>query len=297
MGEAKYVNAGDGHPARVAPPWTEEKLMILDAYLQAFANACRKAGGWYGLDLFAGGGLNWSEVRDREISGSPLIALEAEAPPASLVVASESDRTAHKALVARTARYGDRAKVLREDANEAIRGMLELVPTRAPAFAFLDPEGSELEWGTVEAIADHKRGASANKVEQLILFPTDMGFVRLGREYPEYVTRIFGHERWQEIERRRREGEIDADTARGEYVRLYAEGLKRLGYATVLDRQIKKPNGQPMYFLMFATDHAAGEKIMDHCFDQVRMRVAEELGQGTLFDQPSGPRRSRLDES
>jgi three-Cys-motif partner protein len=165
VGEAKYVKAGDGHLARVAPPWTEEKLMILDAYLKAFAQACRKAGGWYGLDLFAGGGLNWSEVRDREINGSPLIALEAEAPPATLVVACEHDRKAHKALGARTARYGDRARVFREDANKTIGKMLALVPNRAPAFAFLDPEGSELDWG---------------------------------------------HERWQEIERRRRAGEIDA---------------------------------------------------------------------------------------
>ena len=33
---------------------------------------------------------------------------------------------------------------------------------------------------------------------------------------------------------------------------MYAEGFKRLGYATVLDRQIKKSNGQPMYFLILA---------------------------------------------
>jgi three-Cys-motif partner protein len=295
MGSPNFVKAGDGHLARVAPPWTEEKLMILDAYLHAFAQACRKAGGWYALDLFAGGGLNWSETRNREINGSPLIALEAEAPPASLVVACEQDRKAHKALLARTARYGDRANVTRHDANKAVAEMLALVPKRAPAFAFLDPEGSELEWETVEAIADHKRGAS-RKVEQLILFPTDMGFVRLGTHHPDYVTHIFGDEGWRDIEERRSAGEIDADTARGEYVRLYAEGLKGLGYATVLDRQITKPNKQPMYFLLFATDHEAGEKIMNHCFDQVRMRVAEELGQGTLFDQPSGPRRSRLNE-
>ena len=271
--------------------------MILDAYLRAFAQACRKARGWYGLDLFAGGGLNWSEVRDGEINGSPLIALEAEAPPASLVVACEHDRKACKALAARTARYGDRAEVFRDDANQAIARMLAPVDKRAPAFAFLDPEGSELDWATIEAIADHKRSVNPNKIEQLILLPTDMGFIRLIPDYPEKVTGMYGHDRWQEIDERRRSGQLSADDARTEYVRLYAAGLKELGYATVLDRQITKANGQPMYFLIFATDHSAGEKIMDHCFNQVRMRVAEELGQGTLFSHPSGPRRSRLDES
>lgn len=33
VGQAKYVMADDGHKARVAPPWTEEKLKILDGYL------------------------------------------------------------------------------------------------------------------------------------------------------------------------------------------------------------------------------------------------------------------------
>lgn len=85
---------------------------------------------------------------------------------------------------------------------------------------------------------------------------------------------------------------MTADQARGEYVRLYASGLRKLGYRTVLDRQITKGDLSPMYFLIFATDHEAGERIMNHCFDRVRIRVQEELGQTTLF--PSAPRRKRL---
>ena len=271
--------------------------MILDAYLTAFANACRKAGGWYGLDLFAGGGINWSEVRGREINGSPLIALEAGAPQATKVIASEKNRKAYEALAARTARYGDRAEVLKRDANDAIEDMLALVPKRAPAFCFLDPEGSELKWETVEAIAGHKRGSSQFKIEQLILLPTDMGFVRLIPDYPEKVTGMYGEESWKSIEQRRSAGKISAEDARGEYVRMYAQGLKGLGYETVLDRQIKKPSGHPMYFLLFATDHDAGERIMDHCFDRVRMRVAEELGQGQLFEITDAPRPTKLGDN
>ncbi|MCA1680525.1 MAG: hypothetical protein LC777_17035, partial [Actinobacteria bacterium] len=54
---------------------------------------------------------------------------------------------------------------------------LALIPRDAPAFAFLDPEGSELAWDTVTAIAEHNP-KPYKKVEQLILLPTDMGFVR-----------------------------------------------------------------------------------------------------------------------
>jgi hypothetical protein len=113
-------------------------------------------------------------------------------------------------------------------------------------------------------------------------------------DHPELVTRIYGHDGWKDIYARRESGEISAEDARGEYVRMYAEGFKRLGYATVLDRQIKKSNGQPMYFLIFATDNDAGERIMDWVFDRVRLRVEEELGQTTLFDMESGPRKRRL---
>ena len=51
-----------------------------------------------------------------------------------------------------------------------------------------------------------------------------------------------------------------------------------------------------MYFLIFATDNDAGEKIMDWVFDRVRMRVNEELGQTTLFEMESGPRERRLSD-
>ncbi len=257
--------------------------MILEAYLAAFAAACTKAGGWYGLDLFAGPGLNWSETRGCERNGSPLIALEAKSPKATKVIAAESSKPSYQALQARTEQYGERIRLFHNDANDMVADMLAAIPPTAPAFAFLDPEGSELGWRTVEAVAAHKRGHSPTKIEQLILFPTDTGFTRLAPGYPDLVTGIFGDESWRETYERRQSGDLSADDARSEYVRLYAGGLRRLGYKTVLDRQIMKSTGHPMYFLIFATDHGAGERIMNHCFDQVRIRVQEELGQGQLF--------------
>jgi len=281
--------------------------MILDGYLNggkggkgSFAQACKSAGGWYGLDLFAGTGLNWSSIQQKEIPGSPLIALNAGEPEAVKVVMAEKHEGAFKALSHRTKPCGSRGVSLLGDANEMVEEMLAHVVKAAPAFAFLDPEGSELAWSTVERIADHKRGVS-RKIEQLILFPTDMGFVRLAPDYPDKVTNMFGHDRWEKIYAARKADKLSADEARGAYVKLYAEGLTGLGYETVLDRQIAKEaskGGQtPMYFLIFATDHDAGESIMGHCFDRVRHRVNEELGQQPLFPTVPAPRRKRLDES
>src|SRR5690349_16721532 len=107
-GRAEYRMASDGHRARVVATWTEEKLRILECYLAGFARACKRAGGWYSLDLFAGGGLNISATTGAEIRGSPLIALEAQPPPATKVLLCESGRGALTALADRIEPYGDR---------------------------------------------------------------------------------------------------------------------------------------------------------------------------------------------
>lgn len=301
MAKAEYQAASDDLLARVAPPWSEEKLRILGAYLDGFARACKSVGTWYALDAFAGGGLNISKTSGQEIKGSPLIALEAQPPKAALVVACEKHDGARAALEIRSAPYGSRVHIEPGDANERIKDLLALIPTGAPSFAFLDPEGSELAWTTVEAVAAHK-DKRYSKMEQLILFPTDMGFVRLldlnkplKPEHAEMVTRMYGDERWIPIFEDRRAERINAFQARERYLDAYVARLRDdLGYVHVQERQIVKPSGHPMYFLVHATDNDTGEKIMDHCFNKKHLRVEEEAGGLVpMFHVPVAPRKRR----
>ena len=309
MAQAKYQTASDGHPARVAPTWTEEKLAILACYLHGFALACKRhPRGWYALDIFAGGGLNVSATTGAEIPGSAFIALEAGPPLARTVVLCERGARSLPALTARAAPYAERVRVFGRDANAEIDDMLALIARDAPAFAFLDPEGSELAWATVQAIAGHKP-KPYRKVEQLILLPTDMGFVRtlpLERDLSDAaaakITAMYGHDHWRGIYERRRAGKINAEAARTQYVQLYAQGLRDLGYEHVQERQITKEGaggraGSPMYFLMHASDHDAGERIMAHCFDKKHIRSGEQLGQEGLFHVPVAPRRRRVSDA
>jgi three-Cys-motif partner protein len=291
MGQTRYRTASDGHAARLAPSWTEQKLAILACYLHGFALACKlEPSGWYALDLFAGVGLNCSETTGSEIPGSPLIALAAGPPLARTVVLCERSSLALPGLTARVTPHGERARVFARDANSQIADMLALVPGGAPAFAFVDPEGSELAWATVNAIAGHKPKPQ-RKVEQLILLPTDIGFVRtlplekhLSNTATAKITAIYGHDRWRATYERSRAGEINPEAARAEYVQLYAGGLRELGYEHVQERQITKDGaGGPMYFLIHASDHDAGERIMTHCFEKKHIRPGEQLGQEGLF--------------
>lgn len=299
MGRAAYTTAGDGLPARVAPDWTETKLRILSAYVDAFRLACKRAGHWAALDLFAGGGLNYSKMDAKEIPGSTMRILDAGPPYASTVVAAEHDPALAGALTRRLEGYGGRAVVRRCDGVSSIGDLLSMLDARLPTFAFLDPEGTELDWGAVEAIARHKEGRRY-KVEQLILFPTDTGFVRLlgpepRTDFEAKVTRMFGSTAWRPISEARRRGEIEAATARERYIRLYVDGLRRLGYRFVMERRIEAAvTRAPRYYLIFATDNDAGQKIMNHCFNMQHVHHLEPTGQGSLFQMPATPRKTIL---
>lgn len=174
--------------------------------------------------------------------------------------------------------------------------MGEHIDPRFPCLCVLDPEGSEVHWSTVRDIASFRGGR--RKVEQLILLATDTGFVRElpiyekpSSEAVERINKMYGNDRWLQIYRRRKRGELTPDQARTEYVKLYARGLREdLGYRHALDRQILRRGrrGNPMYFLIFATDHDAGRRIMDHCMDT----GFPDEPQMQLFKLP---RRSRLE--
>ena len=209
-------------------------------------------------------------------------------------------------MTSRITAYGDRARLFGGDANAKIGEMLAPLPRTAPTFAFLDPEGAELAWSTVQAIAEHKREHSQYKVEQLILLPTDMGFVRMlpvagdvDEASAAKLTSMYGHDRWREIYERRITGQLTPDQARTAYVQLYAQGLRDLGYRHVQEREINKEakggvRGAPMYFLLHATDNDTGERIMGWCFDKKHFRPGEELGQLQLVTVPVAPRKRRV---
>jgi three-Cys-motif partner protein len=153
--------------------------------------------------------------------------------------------------------------------------MYQHLETWAPCLVLLDPEGTELAWKTVEAVAAFKTGKT--KAELLILLPTHMGFLRMlptendEAIQPDKIDSMFGTDEWREIWSDKRKFWLTPKQATDRYVELYAEQLRRLGYAQVLSRVIKTRGqiGRPMYHLLFATDHAAGVKIMDHCFSTV----------------------------
>ncbi len=150
----------------------------------------------------------------------------------------------------------------------------------APAFAFIDPNGPDFKWRTLEALAAFKKGRKY-KVELWMLFPQPM-FVRLlrvdGEEVrPEDVDRIsglFGTDSWQAIYEARIANELQPSQARLEYVNLMRWRLEHvLGYRRTHPFEVGNERGHPLYYLIFATDNAAGDRIMTHLYGRARDEV------------------------
>ena len=163
-------------------PWSREKLALVRYYLGGtgekgggFMVATRRARGRHYIDLISGPGqcdMGGGEIVD----GSPLIAAKATPPFTSLYWVDADARNAASLRAHRQDYLNHRIDVFQQDANLAVDSILARLPGDEPVFAFLDPEGSELAWSTIEKLARHK---SRNNIELFILFASDTALRRL----------------------------------------------------------------------------------------------------------------------
>ena len=191
---------------RFGGPWTEEKLAILRAYLDAYTTALKNQRfTLIYVDAFAGPG-SYAEFVDEYAEfhefrrGSPMIALEIVDRPFDRLVFIEKDAKAAGDLMTLSNTYrGRNITVLHGDANDEIPKFCNEIEAFDRAVVFLDPYATEVYWPTVEAIA------KTNKIDCWILFPR-MAVTRLmptDREpreaWKEQLNRIFGGlEYWME---------------------------------------------------------------------------------------------------
>jgi three-Cys-motif partner protein len=269
--------------ARPSGVWAREKLELLRYYLGGtsykgggFLKATMRAGKRYYLDLFAGSGE--CEMEDgQRFDGSPLIAAKGSPSFTHMSWVDANARNAASLRAHATDFPSCSITVVEGDANSVVGTILSTLPQQFPVLAFLDPEGSELHWSTIQQLARHK-GAGANKIELFILFAYNMGIVRFFPRDPSKMTttwaaildRVFPDpQRWRAAYERRRA--LTASEFRRLLLDEYVSGLKRLGYKFVPPpRLIHHQDGRALYFMVFATDHHAGLKIMEDAFHRVQ---------------------------
>ena len=282
----------DGLPMAVYGQHTLQKLATVRYYLEAFDKACtrtKRFGGWTFVDTFAGSGLVLVRDTDRCFEGSALIGLRSGA---SIVHAIELRQANVNALRqrARERGVGFRLKTHAKDANTIAPRIVANIRTQAPVFVLQDPEGMELKWSTVEAVARANCGKRKRKPEQLINF--NDGVLRLlwtDQPIPPglegALDAYFGNPAWREIVKERASGRLEPwETVRA-VVDLYKQQLRHdIGYTYVLDREIRRDQvtrGPLAYHLIFASDHDAAPGIMQDAFNKVHVGQSQFPGMST----------------
>jgi three-Cys-motif partner protein len=264
--------------AREWGPHSEEKIQLLRDYLTAFAKAAGGARHRVYIEGFGGELENILKTTGARFPGSLETAL-AVSPSFTHVLACEKGKARAKSL--RDALGSEVVTVLDGDCNKVLPSALRRLPVEAPTFAFLDPDGLQLHWILVKAIADHRReyaaSAGKTKAEQFILFPSQSALRCLSTQ-PTSVARVFGGSGpWERL--RDLYDDTNGADVRDALTNLYMERLVDLGYRYVSARPMK-PDGQgELYVLVFASDHPAGQRIMGAVANKPRTR--QRL---TLFD-------------
>jgi three-Cys-motif partner protein len=280
--------------------WTEQKLDILSDYLAAFTKASTRAGTTVYLDLFAGQPENVSRERSGHIiRGSARRALDTS-PPFTILRFFELSTNAAALNRTLRAEYPDRNfRVVPGDCNEVIDQVLhELRPFNwAPTFAFLDQQSTEVKWTTLERLASHKR-ANKPKVELWLLCASGLlpRGLRLRQAdvddgVADQMTLMFGTTQWHDALLATREGELSGAQFRDELTNLMRWRLERdLGYKATRVFKVKNTAGSEIFDMIFATDHAVGDKIMKAVYSKAMSQ------QGALRERARQQRKQSREE-
>jgi three-Cys-motif partner protein len=255
-----------------------QKLSMRGDYLHGFttASSLRSPRTLY-LDLFAGEDRNLSRETGEEISGSPKVALDT-VPPFTKVVLFELPRQAARLETELRAAYPNRdLEVIPGDCNATLPGTLARLRLEqwnwAPSFALIDQYAAEIQWSTLQRLSEFKAGAKT-KTELWLLFAASMlprGLASEDREaverFAERISAMYGTDDWRDAYIARQTGLLSGAELRDELLNLMRWRLEKvLGYRVTHSFGMQNTRGRPIYNMIFATDHPAGEKIMDHIY-------------------------------
>ncbi|RPI93567.1 MAG: three-Cys-motif partner protein TcmP [Chloroflexi bacterium] len=270
----------DGLSARESGEWVKEKLFYVQRYIDIFETAMRQKS-WRRriyIDLFAGPGKCVIRGTNEYLLGSPLLALKTQYPFTDYYFGDFEQQNIDCLLErSRSSKVPqNHIHPLTGDANLKVREIVKDIEHSDKPFiqgtgsclnlAFLDPEGLELEWSTVEALGKMK-------TMDLIIHYSQSGLTRNLDKYSDtegdnIIDQFFGDRDWRNVYKNaslKRET-IGIHRALIDY---YKAKLGRLGYVVINDQQhtVREPlirnteTHTPLYRLVFASKHPLGNRI------------------------------------
>jgi three-Cys-motif partner protein len=240
---------------RTVGEWTKDKLKILSDYLPSYLLATSSALERIYVDAFAGPGTNVLKKTRVEIDGSPLIALKARASNGSrfsrlFFIEQNKKSAAELRGHLRQLDPEGRATVIEGEVDQRLPEVIHGLHRRAPTFVFLDTQGIDPQWKTLESITPWR-------VEFLINFPLGMSINR--NPDSAKTEAYFGTKEFYPFLRYRGSGKARA------LLDLYKKRLADLGfgYTTANDRLVRTLDGKRLYYLVFASKIDVGQRIME----------------------------------
>lgn len=252
--------------------WTEDKLTILGRYLNEYTTALKKAPfRLIYVDAFAGPGwrkdrlIYTNEYNDfRKLhKGSPRIAIETEDRSFDKLIFIEKDQDKIRELNKLVSTFKNRdIEIIQGDANVEIPKICKDFESKDRAVVFLDPFATEVDWTTVESIAETK------KVDCWILFPL-MAITRMmsrDKQHPyaidSQLDRIFGGRDWNTLYNEKSQMSLLGDQPElerahyDEIANLYRERLKNIfPKVAPTKRAFHNSTGFRMFELFFAVSN------------------------------------------
>jgi three-Cys-motif partner protein len=285
-----------GRAHRFGGDWTQTKLDILAGYLRAYTTALKnQAFSKVYIDAFAGTGYRSAktpdlrddagttiglfpeeegvaEEQDSLVAGSAAIALGTE-PSFDRYVFIEQDTKRCRHLERLRNDFPERAAAIdiREgDANEEVRKLCRSDWKGRRGVLFLDPYGMNVEWATLQAIAE------TQAIDLWLLFPLGIGVNRLltksGEIPPEWsacLDRLFGTHDWLEAfySRERQlglfgESGVTKDADFASIGRFFNERLESIFPAVAQEPGVlRNSSNNPLYLLCFAVSNPEKKAI------------------------------------
>jgi three-Cys-motif partner protein len=285
----------DGLLARESGEWVKEKLFYVKRYIDAFEVAMRDKT-WRRrifIDLFAGPGKCTIREIKEIVLGSPLLALQTPYPFTDYYFVDMEQQNID-VLTKRSQTSSvpnEYVHILIGDANQRVKEIVadiakidkQFIKGLLPclSLAFLDPEGLELEWKTVETLAQMNR-------MDLIIHYSQNGLTRnMDRCYASQdetvVDRFFGDRNWRQVYKNVSEKKEIIGIHRA-LIDYYKSKLSKLGYVVINDSEeiAREPlirntkRNAPLYRLIFASKHPLGNKIWNE------VTKKDVYGQGRL---------------
>lgn len=245
--------------------WSVLKLKFLESYLRAYLLATKTADHKYYIDCFAGLPEYTLRTSGEKVAGSSVIALETPGNFDEYIFIELDDERIAQLNDLRKSYPSKNISVYKGDCNREIKNILPRINKRSPIFIFLDTDGINIEWKTIEY-------ASQWKCELLINFPFYMSIKRqmpwdenkMQQASEKSITAFYGTDTWKRILYDQYKPQQQRNN---ELIHLYKNNLETLGFKYVLFSDTFTTNtGNKLYYLVFAGNHPVGAKIMKHVF-------------------------------